>query len=211
MNIQAIYRPFLRYFRSRRKQLFHRLLAPQASQSLLDVGGYYGDWASMDCPCRITCLNLTLPQLSAPLPPQFTCVRGDGRQLDYRAGAFDIVFSNSVIEHVGTWSDQQRFAAEVRRVGKAYWVQTPNRWFPVEPHFLALGVHYLPKALQRKLIRYGTGWGLVTRPTPAQVAAYLAEVRLLTEREMRELFPDAQILIERFCGLKKSFIAVRKT
>ena len=69
MNIQTIYRPFLRYSRTRWKRLFHRRLMPQSLQSLLDVVGYYGDWASTDCPCRITCLNLTLPQLSGPLPP----------------------------------------------------------------------------------------------------------------------------------------------
>ena len=138
-------------------------------------------------------------------------MRGDGRQLDYRPSAFDIVFSNSVAEHLGTWADQQRFAAEIRRVGKAYWVQTPNRWFPFDPHLLALFVHYLPKAIQQHLLRYGTIWGLVIRPTRAQVAGFLAEVRLLTEREMRALFPDAQILVERFCGLNKSFIAVRQS
>ena len=210
MNIQSIYRPFLVHFRSQRKRWFHQVMAPQPADRILDVGGYYGDWALMDCPHQqITCLNLDGPQPGASLPAQFTCVRGDGRQLDYGSGAFDIAFSNSVIEHLGTFADQQRFAAEIRRVSRAYWVQTPNFWFPIEPHFLAPFVHFLPKTLQKKLLRYGTIWGLVTRPTPERVAGYLAELRLLTEREMRVLFPDARILVERFCGLKKSFIAVR--
>ena len=75
---------------------------------------------------------------------------GDGRALPFRDEAFDVVFSNSVIEHVGDAASQRRFAREVARVGRAYWVQTPNRWFPVEQHLLTPLVHWLPKSWQRR-------------------------------------------------------------
>ncbi len=185
-------------------------MEPQANQHILDVGGYPGFWSTMDCQGPIVCVNLDAPNNAAQLS-SVTFVRGDGRHLAYRAGEFDIVFSNSVIEHLGTWVDQNLFANEIRRVGQAYWVQTPNRWFPVEPHLLTLFVHYLPHSCQRYLLRYATIWGLITRPTRKQVAAFLAEVRLLSEREMRMLFPDAEIITERFFGFKKSFIAVRRS
>ena len=62
-------------------------------------------------------------------------------------GAFDVVFSNSVIEHVETYENQRRMAAEIRRVGRRYFVQTPNRHFPLEPHFLVPGFQLLPYPL----------------------------------------------------------------
>lgn len=142
--------------------------------------------------------------------PGFDFRAGDGCALPFADGEFDVVFSNSVIEHVGSWERQQAFAREARRVGRRLWVQTPAREFFIEPHLLAPFVHWLPRRTQRGLIRWATGWGWLTRPTPAQVDEFLAEVRLLTRREMTELFPDCEILTERFLGLPKSYIAVRR-
>lgn len=86
---------------------------------------------------------------NAPPPSQFSYVQGDGRNLPYTNNEFDIVFSNSVIEHVGTFEDQKRFAEEIRRVAKSYWVQTPNRHFPVETHLIAPFIHFLPRNFQK--------------------------------------------------------------
>ena len=136
-------------------------------------------------------------------------VRGDARDLPFADGAFDVAFSNSVIEHVGAWEDQCRFAAEIRRVAPRLWVQTPNRWFPVEPHFVAPMVHFLPRRAQPVVARWATPWGWENRPTAEQARAFVGSIRLLTFREMRELFPDCEILRERWMGMTKSFIAVR--
>jgi hypothetical protein len=209
MNIYSIYAPFLRYFRSRRMKLFGREVNRDPRTRILDVGGYHWFWTSVACRNPVTCLNIDLPVVDDDLPPQFTYVQGDGRDLPYQDAEYGIVFSNSVIEHLGDYAAQKEFAAEIRRVGKSYWVQTPNRWFFVEPHLIAPFIHYFPKAVQRCLIRWFTLWGLMVRPTPEQVDGFLAEVRLLTEPEMRELFPDARIEVERFLGLKKSIIAIR--
>lgn len=209
MNIHTLYKPFLSFFRSRRKRLFHLIMKPAATQRILDVGGYHWFWERMECRNPITCLNLMVPPFAEPVSNQFHYVQGDGRHLPYKNAEYDIVFSNSVIEHLGTYDDQRQFAAEVRRVGKSYWVQTPNRWFPVEPHLLTPIIHYLPKRIQRHLLRRCTVWGLVARPTRSQAEEFLSTVRLLTEREMRELFPDARIVAERILGVKKSFIAVK--
>lgn len=179
--------------------------------SLLDVGGYPWCWSGASLPpARITLLNTD--EHAAPLARDagFRFVGGDGCALPFAEHSFDVVFSNSVIEHVGTWERQQAFAAEARRVGRRLWVQTPAREFFIEPHLLAPFIHRLPRRWQRRLIRNFTLRGWFERPDAAAVDAFLAEVRLLTFAEMQQLFPDCTILRERFLGLTKSYIAVRR-
>jgi len=136
-------------------------------------------------------------------------VLGDGCALPFADKSFDVLFSNSVIEHVGTWERQQAFAREARRVGRRLWVQTPAREFFIEPHLIAPVIHWLPHSWQRRLIRNFTVRGWLERPGPRDVEEFLAEVRLLTFAEMQSLFPDCTIMRERFLGLTKSYIAVR--
>ena len=152
MNMDSIYSPFLRYFRSKRKRLFHQAMNPKPSLRILDVGGHHLFWKGMECQNPITCFNLRFLQFDET-PPQFEYIQGDGRYLPYDDTEYDIVFSNSVIEHLGRYEDQKQFAAEIRRVSESYWVQTPNRWFPVEPHLVSPLIHYFPKRFQRRLIR----------------------------------------------------------
>ena len=210
MNIHALYARISPQFRRRRLQKFFALVRPQPAERLLDLGGYPWFWPPETRRARITLLNLALPpEAKTAVAGAFDFVAGDGCALPFADGAFDIVFSNSVIEHVGPWEQQQRFAAESRRVGRRLWVQTPAREFFVEPHLLAPFVHWLPRPWQRRLLRYGTPWGWLTRPNRPQIDAFLAEVRLLTFREMQQLFPDCTILRERFLGMTKSYIAVR--
>lgn len=137
-------------------------------------------------------------------------ITGDGCALSFQNGSFDIVFSNSVIEHVGSWERQLAFAAEARRVGRRLWIQTPAREFSLEPHQIAPFVHWLPLSLQRHLIRWATIWGWLTRPTQEHVDSFLAEVRQVRREETMLLFPDCEILTERFLGLPKIYIAVRR-
>lgn len=205
--IHRIYGAVSPLFRRRRLRWMQRELALRDGERLLDVGGYPWCWPPGATAARVTLLNRAFPDGTAA--EGFTYVTGDGCALPFGDGEFDAVFSNSVIEHVGTWERQQAFAREARRVGRRLWVQTPAREFFVEPHLLAPFVHWLPRRMQRGLLRWATPWGWLTRPTPADVDAFLAEVRLLTRAEMRELFPDCEILTERFLGLPKSYIAVR--
>lgn len=182
-----------------------------ADEGMLDVGGYPWFWKEFALPNPITLVNLEFPPGLQESFPGFTYLAGDGCHLPFGDKAFSVLFSNSVIEHVGTWARQQQFASEARRVGRRLWVQTPAREFFVEPHLLAPFIHWLPASWQRRLIRHGTVWGWLTRPTPAQVNRFLSEVRLLGRDEMRALFPDCEILTERLLGLPKSYIAVRRS
>jgi ubiquinone/menaquinone biosynthesis C-methylase UbiE len=142
-------------------------------------------------------------------PARVEYVLGDGKSVPYADREFDICFSNSTIEHVSTLDEQKRFAAEVRRVGRGVWVQTPARSFPFEPHWLSPFVHWLPRSWQRRLGRNFTVYGWMLRPTADDVSQLVDELRLLTYREMQDLFPDCRIRRERFFGLTKSYIAVR--
>lgn len=173
---------------------------------ILDVGGAWENWSLIDARPRLTIVNIDEDNPRAE--GRVTYETGDARSLRYEDESFDIAFSNSVIEHVGTLQDQFAFAAEIARVGKGYFVQTPNRWFFVEPHVIAPFVHFLPKRVQRRLLHW-TPWGLMAKPSQEYIDNFLATTRLVTYREMRRLFPDAVIVRERWLGMTKSLIAVR--
>jgi len=209
MNVHDIYRHISPWFRRRRLAHFHALLRPTEQTTILDVGGQLWCWPEEASPALVTMINVSYLPGSVSTARR-RVIRGDGCALPFRDRSFDIGFSNSVIEHLGTWDNQRRFAAEIRRVGQRVWVQTPARWFFVEVHMITPFIHYLPKAWQRRLLRRFTVWGWLMRPTQAQVDAFLAEARLLTHREMRELFPDCRIERERFLlAFTKSYVAVR--
>jgi SAM-dependent methyltransferase len=205
--IHRLYAGISPRFRRRRMARMQKLIG--GVETLLDVGGFPWCWTDTTIPLsKITLLNAD--NSAAPQAMDFAAaIQGDGCALPFEIGAFDVVFSNSVIEHVGTWERQLAFAAEARRVGRRLWIQTPAREFFVEPHLIAPFIHWLPRQSQRRLIRNFTVRGWLERPGIREVEAFLNEVRLVTFAEMRTLFPDCTILRERFLGLTKSYIAIR--
>jgi hypothetical protein len=196
-------------FRKRRMRAFVREFAPTSETRILDLGGTSTNWRFVDVPSQIVLLNLAAPDDHEQLPANIRWEVGDGRHLEYDDGSFDICFSNSTIEHLHVFENQAQFAREIRRVAPNYYVQTPARSFPFEPHWLGLFIHWLPEAWQKKVVRWGTVYGLVAKPAAEQIASLVDEYRLLSHREMRELFPDAEIHTERFLLLPKSYVAVR--
>ena len=204
---RRVTRPIMYRFRSRRMREFQRLFGVSGQTRVLDVGGTPENWALLPVRPELVMLNLTAPE--EPVRDGVQYVVGDARALPFRDGAFDLCYSNSVIEHVGERADQAAMAREIARVGRRYYVQTPNRWFPVEPHLFTPFIHFLPRALQRLMWRNFTVWGLVTRPTRDVCERELGRIRLLAYRDVRRFLPDARILRERVCGLTKSFVAVR--
>lgn len=210
MNTQLIYKILLPPFRKKRMREFVKTFTLASQTKILDVGGTPYNWSLIDCKSDITLLNLSIPKDFESMPANFKFVIGDGTDLKYADSQFDICYSNSVIEHLSSFENQMKFAREVCRVGGKVWVQTPARSFFFEPHFLTPFVHFLPKNIQRKLLRNFTTWGLLTRPDKDKVDQFLAELRLLSCDEMKTLFPDCEIRREKFLGFTKAFIAVRK-
>jgi hypothetical protein len=207
-----------RHFRKPRLLAFRDAFNPTADTRILDVGGDEGTWhlyhELTGVLPRVTVLNLS-PSYK-PADPRVSWLYGDARTLPFGPGDFDLVYSNSVIEHVGTLEQQRRMADEIRRLAAPYWVQTPNRRFFLEPHLVAPLAQFAPRGVARRLGRYfsgiaaarlAVGGGLVSW---AELDLILDEVRLLTRAELRELFPDAAIVTERVLGFAKSFVMVRQ-
>lgn len=162
-------------------------------------------WRDMGLGERTTIINVEAPPKQ--VPENFTYLQRDATRSELSDGSFDLAFSNSVIEHVGSFEDQKRFAGEMLRLGKRIYCQTPNKWFPVEPHFLGVGVHWLPKKWFRPFVdRYFTAHGWRYRPSPEASAELINSIRLLTRSEIQELFPGCNIKAECFLGMAKSFV-----
>jgi hypothetical protein len=192
--------------RARRLAFFADLLSNLTRPvTILDVGGTAAFWNNLDFAkdgVKVIILNVK-PEESEDA--RFESIVGDARDLSaFESKSIDVVYSNSVIEHVGTFEDQKKMAAEVRRVAKRYFVQTPNAWFPIEPHFLFPGFQFMPLRVRTFLLtRFRLGW-LPREPDPARAREVVDSIRLLTAAQMRSLFPEASIYRERFLGLSKS-------
>jgi len=108
---------------------------------------------------------------------------------------FDICYSNSVIEHVGDQSRIELFAKEIRRSAPKYYVQTPNRRFFIEPHFVCLFIHWLPVSIKRRLIRYLSIWGWIMKPDQAHVDSALAGIDCLGAKTWNGCFRTLRLLL----------------
>ena len=197
------------YRRERFRKFAEMLESCPPPVKILDLGGTAEFWEAhrdlLMVEVHVTLLNQVFETRSQI--DWITHVEGDGRWMTMFADkSFDLCFSNSVIEHVGTLYDQVRMAREIRRVAKGYFVQTPNKWFPIEPHFLVPFWQFLPYWFRaRMLMRRNLGY--VFRVQDYLLAkATIEEIRLLTAREMRWLFPDGEIYREKLGPLTKSIV-----
>lgn len=196
--------------RRRRLAFFASLLTRiEGPLRILDVGGTEAFWETLGFAewknTEIVLLNLenTIAHL-----PGFTSLQGDARAMtELEDDTFDVVFSNSVIEHVGALADQRSAAREMRRVGRRFFVQTPNRYFPIEPHFLVPFFQFLPVSLRARLLtRFNLGWEKQI-PDYNRAREHVTQIRLLNARELEALFPGTALYRERFLGLTKSLVA----
>ena len=176
---------------------------------ILDIGGTQEFWNLMTGgdpgDVRVTLLNIDHQPVTSS---KFVSAVGDARSMpQFGDRSFDVVFSNSVIEHVGSYADQGRMAREVTRVGKRYFVQTPNKRFPLEPHFLFPFFQYLPSAVRAQMVhRFDVGW-YRRIPDYEAAKAEVDSIQLLTRRKFEALFPGASLHIEKLWGIPKSFVA----
>jgi SAM-dependent methyltransferase len=191
-----VQRPFIVKKRQRRYADFVALCGLLPEHSIVDVGsgpeGVSGTLGRFNDQNRIVALDLFArdPQTATNI----TFVQGDATSMPFVDREFDIAFCNSLIEHLPPPA-QRDLASEIRRVARGYWVQTPNRYFPIEPHQFIAGYQFLPRRIRRPLDRRLGGAG--------------GYAELMTRRDLLALFPDAELYEERVAGLVKSFAAYR--
>jgi ubiquinone/menaquinone biosynthesis C-methylase UbiE len=108
----------------------------------------------------------------------------DGCALPFPDKCFDLTFSNAVIEHILGDGRQEKFAQEIMRVGKSWFVTTPNYWYPFESHYHLPFVQFMPRPLERQYNRL-----LGSHIPKGQVQ----DLSLLSARNLRRLFPSSKI------------------
>lgn len=200
--------------RAARWEQFSLLFPGVESMRVLDLGGTAEAWRRAPVqPAHVTILNLFEPGDSDD--SRLLPVTGDACNATVAlaaAGAetsYDLVFSNSLLEHVGGHAQRVALAGEIRALARRHWVQTPYRYFPVEPHWLFPGLQFLPLATRSRI---AARWPLVhTRPESDTAA--MSEVQwteLVGIAELRAYFPDSTIHKEKMAGLTKSLIAVAR-
>ena len=194
------------YLRSRRWDIFRDRFPEIAEMRVIDLGGTVRHWQTSPLrPTSVVVVNLMAD--SSPVD-WIKAVQGDACELPPELGGckFDLVYSNSLIEHVGGHSRRCLFAQNVRSLAPHHWVQTPYRYFPIEPHWLFPGLQFLPQRARAAAIR---NWPLSpVRPDPQEALRDVLEVELLSKTEMAFYFDQSKIVHERVLGVTKSLIAV---
>lgn len=211
-------------FQEQRADLFMELMQPRPGMRVVDLGGNRGQFAERLR--RRANLDVTVADIidfsaeCAANGSRFLKLQ-EGAALPIADGAFDIVFSNSVIEHVtlpkqqcaelrlserawanAAFQSQKTFAREVERVGNGFFVQTPHPDFPFDLHLWLPFTNWLPHSALQRLVpitdRFWIKW------------CGVPDWHLLGPAQMQECFPQASIWIERFAGLPKSIIAYKR-
>ena len=189
--------------REKKYQLFCQLLRPTLESRLLNIGATGSQIGLPDqletfyphCE-RVIGGSLSLDDIQdyAGSFPTVKAVALDGCALPFADQSFDIVYCNAVLEHLPTWEEQQRFASEVSRVGRSWFVTTPNFWYPIEPHYLLPFIQFAPEPWQRRLVRM-----LGETPYPS--------LRSLSQRDLRRLFPKGRVIGCRVTFFPETLIA----
>jgi ubiquinone/menaquinone biosynthesis C-methylase UbiE len=195
-------KPIHRKYRNQKIELFRDLVRERGQGGrLLDVGGGPGLdgeflelYTAFD---EVVVVNLEPREFKALAGVTLKTMTADARELPLESRSFDWVFSNAVIEHVGDWRQQERFAKEIQRVAsRGYFLTTPNKFFPIEPHVMLPFYQFLPVSVQKRVVPHSPGY----------LRSY-EEINLLSAGQMRKLFPGATVLPVGFPVIGNSLVA----
>ena len=211
---EAIYREgsplgFAARARARRWSTFRTCFPDLASMTVLDLGGRVEFWRGREPQPRHLVVVTLESGLVDEATPDIEVVVGDACELPQviRDREFDLVHSNSLIEHVGGYQRRRKLAESIRTVAPSYWVQTPYRYFPIELHWLFPFAQFFPLRWRAMITRT---WPFGPRAGTADDATALAaDIELLSITEMRHLFPDGRLIREQVGPVTKSLVYVR--
>ena len=189
---KSVLKQFSHKSRTKKFQLFESVFSPRPEERVLDIGASgevflrYTFEDVYPYPSRIVAGGYDPGEVRSARQayPKPTYVVFDGCSLPFPDKAFDIVFSNAVIEHILGPGRQERFAQEIMRVGKSWFVTTPNYWYPFESHYHLPFIQFLPENMQRL---YNSLFGSHIPKGQTQ------ELALLSAGGLRKLFPTSRI------------------
>lgn len=194
-------------FREKRFSFFlKKFNKMQKPISILDVGGKINFWENRGLAGNndyiITIVNI---EKEKSLYSNIKTKMGDATDLSpFKDKSFDVVHSNSVIEHLYYFENQKKMASEIIRVGQKHIVQTPNKYFFLEPHYLLPFFQFIPDKL-KYLILTKTKLSRLKKWDKKFASQYIEEIRLLSLKEIKVFFPSSKIYFEKFLGMNKSF------
>lgn len=201
--------------RKRKLELFYNVIGPSEQTQILDVGGEVNPRGGSDLQFidsypwkkNLEAVNLSSEHVSRIKKhyPEVDARVGDALSLPWPDKYFDIVYSNAVIEHVGDFENQKKMATEIMRVGKRWFVTTPNRWYPFEFHLRLPFVTWLPG--------YGYLWAGRIISYNHVHKKYMFGIkhdglRLLTARKLKLCFPNSKIIKQRVTFMAETLIAI---
>jgi SAM-dependent methyltransferase len=201
--------------RVRKMEMFNQIMSPTKDMKLLDVGaqinpnGHKEHQLIDTYPWKnnFAVVNISQEHISAIKKryPEVETVVCDACELPWPDKSFDVVFSNAVIEHLGSFERQKTMAAEIMRVGKRWFVATPNRWFPFEFHMRLPFVTWLPG---KNYLRIGHIISYNHVRGKYMFGAKRDDLRLMSARELEECFPGSKIIKQRVTFMAETLIAV---
>ena len=212
----SIFTKLSRISRQRKLELFSATMKPDGQMAVLDVGaeanpnGNRGlqlidsySWKNNLCAINLSSEHISMINRHYP---EIKATTGDACKLPWPDKHFDIIYSNAVIEHVGDFEKQKQMASEIMRVGKRWFVTTPNRWYPFEFHLRLPLVTWLPRhgyLLAGSIV----GFNHKRKKYTFRMKKY-SGLRLMTATELKECFPDSRIIKQRVTFMAETLIAV---
>lgn len=212
--------------RQKRAELFRKYFTINEDTKILDLGSENGtNIYNVLQGCNYDARNIYIADIDSSAVEEGKKLYGfnavlieENGKLPFDDQYFDIVYSSSVIEHTtvakseiwnlkngkefkkAAFERQKEFAAEIIRLGKQYFVQTPSKTFPVESHTWLPAFGYLPREIFVPALKL-TNRFWIKKSEP--------DFNLLGKKEMKNLFPGAEIICESKFGLTKSIMAVK--
>jgi len=196
--------------RNNRKILFLEFISKiKRPVKILDLGGSEYFWRNLNLinldDIQILLVNTEYQDVENISNINF--INKDVRDLsEYSDKEFDVVHSNSLIEHLSTFDEQKKLADEIQRIGRHYFIQTPNYYFPVEPHFLYPFFQFFSLKKKTELIqKKDLGW-YMKQENMDDAEALAASIRLMKKSELKNIFKNPKIYSEKYFLFTKSFI-----